>query len=270
MKTLKVEKNQKLIDFLSERLKISKKKAKKIIDTKNVFVNNKRIWIASHPVKKGDIVKIPETDTINRKNKKIDILYEDRYIIAVNKPPFLVSDLEKNSIEDILRREISKDMKAIHRLDKETSGVLLFAKNFEIFKTFKNIWNEKHIKKEYIAISHNKATFKHKVINLKIDNKPAISIVKTLKTFNNYSFFSVQPITGRKHQIRIHLSKIGHPIVADKEYGLKIVQSDYEKKVKRHLLHAKNLQIFHPFYKKPVKISAKTPADFQEFLETIF
>ncbi len=261
MKKFKVEKSQKLIDFLAEKLNISKKKAKRLIDTKNVFIDNKRVWIASYKLDKGSIVEVP--DTLQQK-VDIEIIYEDNFILAVNKPAFLVSDKEKNSVENLLRKKISKNIKAIHRLDKETSGVLLFAKDFYIYERFKDIWNRKYIEKNYYAISHGKALFKEKTINIKIDNKEAISLVKTLKAVDKYSLFLVKPITGKKHQIRIHLSKIGHPIVGDKLYGKK-AYSKLEKSVYRHLLHAKSIRLFHPFLKKDIYISSKVADDIKDF-----
>ena len=265
MKRFTVKKEQRLVDFISEKLGISKRKSKRMIDTKNVLVNSRRVWIASFTLKEGDIVEIPDIE--EKKNYKI--LYEDRYIIAVDKPPFVVTDRERGSLEDILRREVSDSIKAIHRLDKETSGVLLFAKDYETFKVFKKIWNVDYIRKEYEAISQGRARFKSKKVSIKINGKEAISFVRTLKVFNSYTHFLLSPLTGRKHQIRIHLSKIGHPIVGDKEYGDKFLRLEEEKKVKRHLLHARRLTVFHPFYKKPVKIESELPKDFKEFIEIV-
>ncbi len=263
MKRFTVKKEQKLVDFISEKLGISKKKSKRVIDTKNVLVNSRRVWIASFTLKEGDLVEIPDIE----EKKDYKILYEDRYIIAVDKPPFVVTDREKGSLEDILRREISDSIKAIHRLDKETSGVLLFAKDYKTFEVFKKIWTANYVKKEYEAISRGKAQFKSKKISIRINGKEAFSFVRTLKVFNNYTHFLLNPVTGRKHQIRIHLSKIGHPIVGDKEYGNKFLQFEEEKKVKRHLLHARRLTVFHPFYKKPIKIESELHEDFKEFIE---
>ncbi|NPA51757.1 MAG: RluA family pseudouridine synthase [Aquificae bacterium] len=265
MERFKVEKSQRLVEFLSQKLKISKKKAKSIIDTKNVFVNNKRIWIASFTLKKGDVVELSTYNT--NQDFNLNILYEDKFVLAVNKPPFFVCDKDTSSIEEILKKQKLQSIKAIHRLDKETSGVLLFAKNFEIFKKFKSIWNEKYIYKEYIAVSHNKADFRKKTIKTKIDTKEAVSIVKTLKTTQDYSLFSVQILTGRKHQIRIHLSKIGHPIVGDKLYGLNKINSSLDRSVKRHMLHAYKLKILHPFLKKQITIHAPVLKDMKNFIK---
>ena len=265
MKKLFVDKQKNLKDFLSEKLDISKSKAKQLIDTKNVLVNSKRIWIANHLLNVGDVVEVPYFEDENNFFKFSDknIIYEDDYILAVNKPPFYISENKKGSIEDLLRKKFGKSIKAIHRIDLETSGVLLFAKNYKIFEKFKKLWEDKKVKKLYIAISHNKANFKKKVISINIENKPAKSTVYTLKTTQNYSLFEIDIKTGRKHQIRIHLSKTGHPIVGDKTYGYKTIKDPLLKSVKRQMLHAKSLQFIHPFLQKKVKIEAPLFEDFK-------
>jgi RluA family pseudouridine synthase len=251
MKKLVVDFPSDLKSFLAERLKISKNKAKELIDTKNILVNNKRIWIATYNLKKGDIVELPlfenEKESFVFKFSTRNIIYEDEYIIGINKPPFYISESKKNSIEDLLRKKFGKQIKAIHRLDFETSGVLLFAKNYKVFEKFKRLWEDKKVKKIYLAISHNQAKFKRKVISSTIDGKPAKSTVFTRKTNFNYSLFEVDIKTGRKHQIRIHLSKIGHPIIGDKLYGYKVLNDPVIKQVKRQMLHALSLQFTHPF-----------------------
>ena len=260
LQRLKVKESTTLKDFLAEKLSISKAKAKQLIDSKNVLVNNQRVWIATHRLKPGDVVELPQ---VKEEKKEISVLYEDEYIIAVNKPAFLLSDKDKNSVEAILQKKFSKDIKAIHRLDKETSGVLLFAKNYEIFEVFKKNWDELVKEKVYLALSYNKATFKDKVIDIPIDGKTAVSFVKTLKTSSNFSKFLAKPKTGRKHQIRIHLSKVGHPIIGDKVYGYKTVLDPVLKQVGRQMLHSQRLDFFHPFKKKKLSISADIPADFK-------
>ncbi|NPA54012.1 MAG: RluA family pseudouridine synthase [Aquificae bacterium] len=269
MKKFFVEKETDLKTFVSEKLKISKKKAKEIIDSKNVFVNNKRIWIATHNLKKGDIVEVVDF-TAPKWNIENSIIYEDEFIIAVQKPPFLESENKKGSVEDLLRKyKKDQKIKAIHRLDRETSGVLLFAKNNKIFEKFKELWHKKEVEKKYLAISHNEASFKKKVINEPIDKKYAKSIIKTLKTRNGFSLFEVEIKTGRKHQIRRHLKKAGFPIVGDKTYGLKKVDHPLLKNVKRQMLHASSLSFFHPFLKRKITIKAKPFSDFEVFGKSV-
>jgi len=271
MKKIYVEKKGNLKDFLAKSLNISKTKAKHLIDTRNVLVNGQRVWIASHLLSKGDIVEILEEKKA-KENVKItekNIIYEDNFIIAVNKPPFIISESDKNSVEDQLRKLKGKGIKAIHRLDRETSGVLLFAKSYPVFERFKKLWQNKSIKKIYRAVSHRKANFKKRIVNFDIDGKYAKSEISTLKTYSEYSYFEINIKTGRKHQIRIHLSKIGYPIVGDKEYGLKFIEEPLLKGVKRQLLHAYFISFFHPYLKKKVIINAPLFEDFKKFLKKV-
>ncbi len=266
MEKFTVKKEQKLIDFVANSLNISKNKAKSIIDEKNIFVNNKRVWISSHILKKGDIVELIVPKNNQKWNIKNSILYEDDFIIAINKPPFIESERKKGSVESILR-EFKKDNKilAIHRLDRETSGVLLFAKNKKVFEKFKTLWRRKDVKKLYLAISHNEADFKKKVVNEPVDKKYAKSFIYTKKVNNGFSLFEVEIITGRKHQIRIHLAKIRYPIVGDKTYGLKNLTNPLIKNVKRQMLHSYQISFFHPFLKKKTTIFANLHPDFEAF-----
>ncbi len=265
MKKFIVNKPIDLKSFISEQLKISKNKAKEIIDNKNVFVNNKRIWIASYKLNKGDIVELTNSfDVVSDTDLRKNILYEDNFIIAVNKPPFLESNQKKTSVEHNLRKLFkNNNIEAIHRLDRETTGVLLFAKNKSIFEKFKEKWNE-ITEKYYLAIIHGEIKFKRKIVSIPIDKKIAKSEIKHISVSKGFSLVEVKIKTGRKHQIRIHLTKIGHPIVGDKLYGLKNIENPLIKSVNRHMLHAYRLELFHPYLKKKIKITAPLYEDFEK------
>lgn len=265
MKKFLVQRQQPLKEFLANQLKISKNSAKTLIDNRIVFVNNKRVWIASYLLNKGDIVEVADfNESIQLNPIKI---YEDDYIIAVNKPPFIVSDNSKDSLEENLRQIFKNpDIKAIHRLDKETSGIIIFAKNFSIYEAFKSIWEEKAVKKIYLAISHNEANFTAKTVISDIDGKEAISKIRLLKKAKGFSYFEIEIFTGRKHQIRKHLSHIRHPVVGDKIYGPKRLETGFLKSIKRHMLHAFKLEFVHPFTSKKISLKAQPPADFMNVL----
>ncbi|PMP60453.1 MAG: RluA family pseudouridine synthase [Sulfurihydrogenibium sp.] len=254
-----------LKEFIAQTLKISKNQAKDIIDSRNVLVNSKRVWIATHNLKEGDVVEIIQPQPSNK--DQIKIIYEDEFILAVNKPPTLVSDKEKNSVEYILREKLKNEkIKAIHRLDKETSGILLLAKDFNIYERFKDMWDDKNVFKLYLAISHNEATFTNLTINSEIDGKPAVSHVKLLKKGNGFSYFQVRIETGRKHQIRKHLASIRHPIVGDKVYGVKKLENALVKRVSRQMLHSYKLSFFHPYKNQRLDLTAEIPTDFKNVL----
>jgi len=267
MKKFTVKKPQQLKEFISQSLGVSKGKAKEILDTKNVLVNGRRVWISKHQLKAGDVVEVPVLDKQSKQPRSFSVkdalLYEDEFLVAVNKPPFYVSESKKGSIEDLARRELGRSIRAVHRLDRETSGVLLLVKKPSYFDKFKKLWENKKVKKFYQAISKNKANFKKKVINYPVDGKIAKSVVHTLKTSSGYTLFGIDLKTGRKHQIRIHLAKEGYPIVGDKIYGIKLIDDPVLKLADRQMLHAKSIEFIHPFLKKPVKIEALLPQDFK-------
>jgi 23S rRNA pseudouridine1911/1915/1917 synthase len=254
-----------LRDFISQKLNISKNKSKDIIDSKNVFVNNKRIWIASRKLIPGDIVEIASSVYQNSSDKKLEyqILYEDKFIIAVNKPPYILSNDNKESLESRLRKfRQNNNIQAIHRLDKDTSGVILFAKSRDVFEKYKKIWLDRNIKKVYLAISHNEADFSNIIINREINGKKAVSKVALINKNNNFSCFKIEIKTGRTHQIRIHLASIRHPIAGDKEYGFKEITNPAVKNIPRQMLHSYQLFFNCPFTNNKIKIKAPIPTDF--------
>ena len=272
MEKFRVNKEIDLKSFLAEKLGISKSKAKELIDTRNVLVNNRRVWIANHKLNIGDTVEIPSFNFHYEKNFSVknSILYEDDFIIAVQKPPFLESNKSKNSVEFLLQQYKSdRKIEAIHRLDRETSGVMLFAKNKKVFYKFKDLWVEKKIKKIYLAISYGSADFKRKVVNIPVEKKYAKSEISVISKNERFTLFKVDLKTGRKHQIRIHLSKISFPIVGDKIYGAKIIEDSLLKSIKRHMLHAYEISFIHPFTKKKTVIKAPVYPDFKRTIRLL-
>jgi 23S rRNA pseudouridine1911/1915/1917 synthase len=259
-----VIKGQDLKSFLALSLSISKSKAKELIDAKLVFVNNKRIWIATHQLCPGDEVSVDMPDTA-RKTDKIDILYEDDNVIAINKPSGLVSDRAGDSCESLLKKQLNNPkICAIHRLDKETTGVMLLAKSYQVFEAFKAMWQEKEVDKVYYAISTGEAAFKRETVNEPVDGRDAISHVELLAKGYGLSLFRVKMETGRKHQIRIHLKFLGHPVLGDKEYGPNIIEGEWRKKIKRQMLHAREISYTDPVTGKKTRVIASFPQDFTE------
>jgi 23S rRNA pseudouridine1911/1915/1917 synthase len=208
-----------LLSFLAGELAISKKKAKAIIDTRLVFVNKRRTWIASHRLKEGDIVEYAGNIAAEA---DITVIYQDGYVMAVNKPSGILSDNGQASLETFLRKKYeNNNVKAIHRLDRETSGVILYARDNDIFRKFKEMWKDKGVRKIYLAICYNEAPFRYMTVERDIDGRRAVSVIELIKKNNGFSYFRIEPVTGKKHQIRIHLAGINFPVAGDKEYGIK-------------------------------------------------
>jgi 23S rRNA pseudouridine1911/1915/1917 synthase len=255
---------QDLKSFISQSLSISKSKAKELIDTKQVFVNNKRVWIATYDLKPGDTVSL-DTAAAAPKDSKIKILYEDANILAADKPSGIVTDKTGDSLESVLRKQINNPkLFAIHRLDKETTGVNLFAKSYNVFETYKNMWSEKQVEKIYYAVSTGEALFGEETVTEPIEKKSAVSHVTLVSKGFGLSLFKVGMETGRKHQIRIHLKYLGHPVLGDKTYGPNVIQGEWKKSIKRQMLHAHIIMFLDPISEKNVKIVSPFPADFMD------
>lgn len=248
-------KEGRILEVLKEALNISTNKAKELLDNFFVYVNNKVVYISSYKVKKDDFIEVL---LFFPKKEKGKILFENDDFLVLDKPPFIdVYELQKIYY---------KNYKIVHRLDKLTSGLLIFAKNEKIKKEFIDIFKEKKIKKEYRAIVYGKLD-KYKKLNFPLDGKTAISYVNPINFNQNYSYLKVNILTGRKHQIRKHLSLIKHPIVKDVIYGPKIIKDKRIKKLPRFMLHAKYLEF--SYKGKNFRFNADLPNDFQNALKEL-
>lgn len=216
------------------------------------------------------------------KKKKIDILYEDKFIIIVNKPSNLLTIATDKIYEDTLYSQVYDYLKQkhknnkvfiVHRLDKDTSGLVLFAKNELVKHRLQDNW--KNVKRFYYAIvngsieknrdiikSYLKET-KTLLVHSTNDNngKLAITEYELLKKNNKYSLLKIGIKTGRKNQIRVHLNDINHSIVGDKKYGIN------NNPLKRLCLHAYYLEFSHPVTNEIIKIESKYPKEFNKLIE---
>jgi 23S rRNA pseudouridine1911/1915/1917 synthase len=211
------------------------------------------------------------------------IIYEDKNILAINKPAgmlvhpapttnfktkTLTSWLIKNYPET---KTVGDDPKLrpgiVHRLDKDTSGVLIVAKNQKTFEYLKKQFKNKQIKKTYIAlikgvVKDNKGTISTPVKKY-TKSREAVTEYKVIKKFNDYTLLEVSPKTGRTHQIRIHLKSIGHPIVCEKLYTKR---PNCPFGLKRHFLHAAAIELKLPDDVK-IKLEADLPPDLKTALK---
>lgn len=219
--------------------------------------------------------------------KGIVILYEDRDILVVDKPAGLLTigtDTEKTRTAyfvatDYVRKRYSKSRNRIfivHRLDKETSGILLFAKNAEAKLRLQDQWRE--TEKNYLAVVHGRceknsetiATYlaeneAHVVYSTSdtIKGKLARTAYRVLEQTKDFSLLEVDLLTGRKHQIRVHLAGIGHPVVGDKKYG------KGNRAHARLALHARSISFNHPFSGKRLTFETKVPAYLNQLLGSV-
>ena len=269
-----------LLDSISSfKRDLSKKTIKNYIKNKMVTVNGKAITNSSYLLKKGDKVEISYSKRVIP-NYDLDILYEDEYLIAINKPCGLLSisnDKEKivtayRMVSDYVKNNSkNKYIFVVHRLDQDTSGILLFSKNKDIRDKMQDNWNTIVKKRGYLAIVDGKVrdsktirTFlredRNQFVYSANSGKEAITHYTSLKNKNNYSLLQVLIDTGRRNQIRVHLSELGYPIVGDKKYGCKT------NPIKRLCLHANILEFIHPVSKKMICIKSDEPTEMKKVI----
>ncbi len=236
---------------------------------------------------------------------KIDVVYENDDFLAVNKPAGVIvhrpergpkASRKGNVLTDWLKerypeaKEVGDEPELrpgiVHRLDEDTSGILLLAKNQAAFEYLKGLFQRHEVKKTYLALAHGRMTGRGKIekpIGLKSGSvkrsvnardmkmvKEAVTEYRVLKLFKKgaetYTLLQVAPLTGRTHQIRVHLASIGHPIVGDALYGRK--KEDGSIGLGRQFLHAESVEFALPDGSR-MKIEAEMPEDLREVLEKL-
>ncbi|MDR4509565.1 MAG: RluA family pseudouridine synthase [Candidatus Brocadiaceae bacterium] len=234
-----------------------------------VFVNKRRTWIASYQLNGGDLVEIVNEAVQTEKFQDNTVLYQDDYYLIVSKPPGIVTNGE-NSLETKLRIYPGyRNLQAVHRLDKNTTGAVLFAKNEEAFHHMKSLFKKQLVKKVYRAIVKGRVKKDTLTLNSPVRGLKAASHIKTLKKGLGVSYIEIEIETGRLHQIRIHLASVGHPIIGETEYDRKPIMNSVLRQINRQMLHAYHISFPHPYIQKLLTITADIPADFKQYLKLL-
>lgn len=251
-----------LIDYLAKTLQISNSLAKRLIDDKRIFVNERRAVMTKASLKNGDLIEITKAPATWEAVKAV--LYQDKHCIVINKPA-QVNAAGDASVEKWLKASFKSDaLAAVHRLDKDTTGCLMFARHKQAQEELEDLFRERKIKKAYLALVHGQCQFNEKVIDAQLDGKDAKSIAYVLDSNRKSTLVRVVIETGRTHQIRRHMSGIGSPLIGDAEYGVKKVEDEIMRKAPRLMLHASTLS-FHPSWSgKPIDIEAPLAQDIIE------
>jgi 23S rRNA pseudouridine1911/1915/1917 synthase len=203
----------------------------------------------------------------------ISVIYEDDWLLIVNKPSgLLVIPTPKNERrtltnilnEDLIKKAILYRLHPCHRLDRETSGLIVYAKGKSIQKKMMDQFKLKQIKKTYIAFVHRILSKNQGKINTPIEGKPAVTKYRVIQRRKNFTIVEVVPFTGRTNQIRIHFKHIGHPVVGETKFAFR---RDFALKAKRLCLYASSLEFTHPITKEVIFLSTEIPLDLEEFLK---
>ena len=276
---LVVQKESTLLNYLYENLDMPKKKIKEYLKYGSIYVDGNKTTQFNYPLTNGSKIII-DTKSKNSFTLPFPVIYEDNNIIVIDKPSNLLTISTAKEKEDTAYHLVSRYLKSknphskvfiVHRLDKDTSGVLLLAKNEQVKNLYQKDWNT-NVKRNYIAIVHGKPRkqketlinnlkeTKTNLVYINKDGKEAITTYELLQNTKNYSKLKIDISTGRKNQIRVQLAAINIPIVGDKKYG----QKDKEKRL---YLHANSLTVYNPIEKKNFTYTAKIPKAFNQILK---
>lgn len=283
----------KVITILNSEL--SRSMIQKMLDNGNILVNGKREK-ASYKTKLNDKIEVEEVIAkdieLKAQDIPVDVIYEDTDIIVVNKPKGMVVHPANgnpdgtlvNAIMNICRDSLSGiggEIRPgiVHRIDKDTSGLLIIAKNDKAHINLSEQIKNRKITKKYVAlvrgvIKENNATIDmpigrsdkdRKKMAVRKDGKNAVTHFEVIKRYNGYTYLDIKIDTGRTHQIRVHLAEIGYPIVGDGVYS----NGKNPFGVEGQMLHAKSLEFTHPTTGKVLKLEAPIPEYFKEVLNKL-
>ena len=297
MKFLEVESDGKRIDaYLSEKLEdMSRVTVQRLLSNGKILVNHK-IVKSSYKVQEGDKIQIeeeiPVEISLKAQNIPLEVIYEDKDIIVVNKPKGMVVHPANGNPDGTLVNAIMAMCKGslsgiggeirpgiVHRLDKDTSGIIVVAKNDKAHINLSEQIKEHRVKKTYIAlvrgiVKENEATINMPIGRSEKDRKKmavtkkgkeAITHFRVLERYDKYTLLQVNIETGRTHQIRVHLSQIGYPIVGDEVYS----NGKNEWNIKGQCLHAKSLEFTHPITGEKMYLEARLTEYFENMLEDL-
>lgn len=299
----KVNRSDELLEFLLRKCGTSRNNVKALLVRRQVLVNGSVVTQYNFPLAKDDEVKLSKrpikegktmTRPVSSKTKKpmsprsIHILHEDEDFLVVNKPEGLLSvESDKSSecaygyaLEYLQAQDKNLRPYILHRIDKETSGVLIFAKNIKLHSMLKMHWNEQVTAREYFAIVEGILEPKQDTLTVYLkENKnnlvyvtkdptgqKAVTHYEVVKENGEYSLVKVRIDTGRKNQIRVQMQALGTPVVGDDKYGKKPDGTLVKNPLSRLGLHASKLEFIHPVTKELISFNAPLPQSFRTFI----
>ncbi|OGV44923.1 MAG: hypothetical protein A2X46_17290 [Lentisphaerae bacterium GWF2_57_35] len=267
----KPQNRMQLIDFLAHQLSVSRRRAKQLCDDRMVIVNGQRVWMARHPLVIGDVVEVfhVQAQKASSAPRQFRRLFEDSDYLIVNKPAGIVSTGEDSVEEQLQKQESNAALQAVHRLDKDTTGCLLIARNQAAFDAVIPLFKNRRITKVYHAIVEGKVSTRTKEINTPIEHQPARTRLQILSSRGLATHLKIAIDTGRTHQIRIHLQSIHHPVLGEKVYSARQEIPEEFRQIPRQMLHAFRLVFEHPRTGEVIHTTAPLPEDFMAVLRRL-
>jgi 23S rRNA pseudouridine1911/1915/1917 synthase len=259
-----------LQDFLARAMGLSRNRAKMLIDQRQIFINSRRVWMARHTLKTGDVVEGPESaPSTAPRSAPLNVLVQDDHYVIVDKLAGLLAE-GPGSAETALRDQLqAPELRAAHRLDRDTSGCLLFARNTDAFDAIVEVFKAGKVLKVYHALVAGRVSEAHRTINRPLDNQPAVTHLQVLDANDQASHLRLKIETGRTHQVRLHMLRIGHPLLGERNYGQRLVLPQELRHVERQMLHAAALQFESPLSKRTIRAEAPLPPDFERWLKML-
>lgn len=255
-----------------------------------ILLRNKKVTVQKQ-LKKGDrltvYIREKETESAVPREMPLDIVYEDRDVIVINKPPFMATHPSQDNYDNTLANALafyfdSKNehcaIRSVNRLDKNTSGIILVAKNALAAGILSDDLKAKRITREYLAIVEGCPENDSGTVDAPIaraegsaikrcvcqNGDRAVTHYEVVKRGREFSLLRLRLETGRTHQIRVHMAHIGHPVAGDFLYG-----TEFSGGIKRHALHSCNITFTHPVDKKEMYFETNLPEDMEKLNETI-
>ncbi|RLB73759.1 MAG: RluA family pseudouridine synthase [Deltaproteobacteria bacterium] len=280
--------DQRLDQFLAHSsIELSRSAAKKIIDLGGVHINGRRVRSCSTSIRRGDSVEvyIDHLPLDPYRLTESDILYQDQYIIVINKPALIdtqptharfkgtLFEALRWHLKDPFRPQQQAEIGMVQRLDRGTSGLIVFSIHPRAHKEMTRIFLQHEVRKDYLAVVQGapegergeirsflaRSRKENRVKSVEKGGKEAITRFKTAERFPDFSLLNIEILTGRSHQIRAHMSEQNSPLVGDERYGGSSMVAGI--KVARHLLHAEKLAFHHPVLNKDLDFVAPLPRD---------
>jgi len=280
---LKATEPVELMTFLLAKMGgMSRTSVKSLLSHRQIMVNSKITTLFNQILQPNDLVTVNSgRGNIELKHPKLKIIFEDEYLIVVEKKEGLLTviagDSEETTAFSILKNHVKKSsptnrIYTVHRLDRETSGVIMFAKNREVQQILQENWHRIITRRIYVALvegnvekeedtivtwlSENEKSLKIHSSDSNNGGQQAITHYRKVKSNENYTLLEIELETGRKNQIRVHMQGIGHPIVGDKKYG------GATSPINRMGLHARLLAFYHPITTEVVSFETPVPRNF--------